>query len=456
MSEVAALKQDKAALVTQVDDLEAAAAAAGGGGDDNQPAVVKTALARNMLLPNGTFRGNIRITSDAELVVMLPLLEYITNIEGDLYIRYLSWLPSLDDVLAFLVRITGTLFIGGCRGLQSLANALPLLVEVGKTITLDDGNTKLETATLYTAFPLLETVDGKPLQTKANTPGMDDDGVYTGDLVVMAADFVTKRDMLKDLTKVTKVLNLNDLHLADLDNTFLTLEEVGTAFRIGSSTVQTMTGAFPFLVKVGTSFQIDSNTQLISVDGAFARLKVGTSFQMNSNSQLVSMDGSFLVLDSVTSFSMQGNNKLKSMNDGTFGKLTKTTTGSFNFVQSELESVDGLFPLLASVADNCEFNYHNQVQTMDGAFPVLSTVGSQLGIKNNDKLTTLGVDGGFKALTSIGSLLYFYGNGDNGAGSVDYNPGLVSFCASAKQKLCGLTSSYANAGWAYDSNSCCN
>lgn len=453
-----------AALELKVEKLEGELAeerAANSNSNSNQnniqPDVVKTALARNMLLPNGTFRGNIRITSDAELVVMLPLLEYIINIEGDLYISSLTWLPTLDDVLALLVKIAGSLFIGGCTGLQSLANALPKLVEVGNALTLS-GNSKLETATLYAAFPLLETVDGKPLQTKANSPEMDDDGVYTGDLQVSkAADFVTKRDMLKDLTKVTKGLNLNTLSLADLDNMFLALKEVGGGFTLtSSSALQTMTGAFPNLAKVGASFKLNSNSQLISVDGAFLLLgEVGESFNINSNSQhLVSMDGSFLVLDSATAFMVSGNNRLKSMDGGTFGKLTKTTTGEFTFIDSALESVDGIFPLLASVAGYFNFNDHNQVQTMDGAFPMLSTVGSYLSIQRNDKLTTLGADGGFKALSSIGSL-YFYANGDNGAGNVENNPGLVSFCESAKQKLCGMASTYSTCGWFHGADECC-
>lgn len=377
----------------------------------NSNNVVRTAMAHALV--NGTFRGNIQITSDAELVVMLPVLKYITTIDGDLYIRGLSWRPNLDDVLALLVRITGALNIGGCSGLQSLANALPLLVEVGKSITFAGGNTRLQTIT--SAFPLLAKVG----------------------------------------TSFT--MQSTDQLVATMDGAFPLLAEIGTTFYMSSnSQLVSMDGAFPLLAKVGTSFTLVSNNKLVSMDGAFPLLKVGTRFEMQSNAELVSMDGSFLVMDSVASFYLAKNKKLKSMNDGTFGKLTKTTTGGgFDFFDSKLESMDGLFPLLASVDGAFLLQSHTQVQTMDGAFPLLSTVGTSFSIHSNAKLTTLGADGGFKALSSIGGFLYFYANGDNGAGNVENNPGLVSFCESAKEKLCGLTSSYNNWNWAHDSDNCC-
>lgn len=455
--EFAVLKADNAAMKLQVAELISSSSSNNDGG--NEPAVVNTALSMNMLLPNGTFRGNVRITSDAELVVMLPLLAYITEIDGDLYISSLSWLPTLDGILDLLERVAGTLTIKYCHGLKTLANALPNLAEIGKAFEFD-GNTQLSTASLYTAFPLLETVDGEPLKTKANTAEMDDNGVYTGELRLIAADFVTKRDMLKALTKVTKQLNMNHLGLADLDGAFPNLTEVGKNLAMTSMKVQTITGAFPLLEKIGDAFSFTYNDVVVSMIGAFPLLtRILGLFQIFNNKELISLDGSFLALESVVGqFIIESNFKLESMNGGVFAKLAETRLGDFHFVGTLVKSMDGYFPLLASIAGTFKFIDNNQIETMDGAFVALSTVGSQFTMYNNDMLATLGT--GFKSLSSIGGELYFYGNGDNGQGldgrgNSPSNPGLISFCTSAKQKLCGLTSSYVHAGWHHGSDDCC-
>lgn len=422
--EFAVLKADNVAMKLQVAELISSSGSNNDGGD--KPAVVNTALSMNILLPNGTFRGNVRITSDAELIVMRPLLAYITEIDGDLYISSLSWLPKLDGILDLLERVAGTLAIKYCHGLKTLANALPNLVEIGKALTFD-GNTQLSTASLYTAFPLLETVDGEPLKTKANTAEMDDNGVYTGVLRLMiAADFVTKRDMLKDLTKVTEILRISG-SIADLDGAFPNLTEVGK-LDIQSTQAQTMTGAFPLLDKVGNGLVMTSNSLLVSMIGAFPLLTevLDQNFQILSNPKLASLDGSFK-------------------------KLTKVQ--DFHFAHTLIESMDGYFPLLASTTTGFYFYGHNQIETMDGAFPALSTVGTSFRLYDNDKVATLGT--GFKSLSSIGGELSFNGNGDNGQGNMQSNPGLISFCTSAKQKLCGLTSAYGNANWDHDADDCC-
>lgn len=396
--------------------------------NSQQPAVVTTARNMKMLLANGTFRGNIRITSDAELVVMLPLLEYVVSIMGDLYISGLSWLPSLDNILVSLEEVLGSVTIASCDGLRSLSKALPLLAHIGKKLTFTN-NGVLELASLEDAFPSLETVDGNSLQ-NSKSDDLDADGTYTGTLTLSTDSgsmFVTKRALFKNVTKITKGLSISSLNFADLRNAFPLLAEVGENLHMSSAKVVWMDAStFPLLAKIGTSVSISSNPKLVTLNGVGPLLTaIGTYVEINSHGELKSIDGAFPGVKELTFLHVKNLPSLVSMK-GAFRHLERTTAAFEFYNNAKLESIDG-------------------------AFPALQTVGTAFVMYDNRLVTTIGT--GFNALKSIIGRLTFYSNGSGNHGKD--SPGETSFCQSAKTTLCTYTSSYASNSRIIDASTCC-
>mmetsp|Transcript_34904 Transcript_34904/g.91359 ORF Transcript_34904/g.91359 Transcript_34904/m.91359 type:complete len:703 (+) Transcript_34904:97-2205(+) len=339
----------------------------------------------------------------------------LRSIGGQLYLYNNDGLTSLDGTFPNLGYIGGNLYMYSNSNVQTFGSAFANVRMVRGSVTIRYMSTRL--TSLANAFPQLRNV--------------------TGSLNLQNLDYVTSLDsafpQLRWVNTYVYLYYMRRLGSVG-SNAFQRLEYAGGVrsyyswyYSAGSTSTRNMNGAFPALLRVGRyGIYFYRNYYLYYMNNAFPALVRCDSYHYNYYSnRLISIQNSFPRLPAVNSYF----------------QLT---------YQYALTSVSGSFNALTSVSGYMYLYYNTVLPNFNNAFTNLQSVSGNFYIYRCYRLTTPGT-GAFQNLRSVGRL-YWYGLGS----SSRYSSAQSSWCTNARSRFCPSTSTYSNAGWSYDSDTCCN
>ena len=329
----------------------------------------------NEINTSATHRGDITVTTQAEVDALGSTLTNIDTIDGNLTIGYTdgSLLSDISDLspLRNIVHITGNLIIQQNDQLVNL-NDLNNLQTIGGYLSVYDND---ELITLGD-FPLLQSI-GEGFQI-ANNDRLTTPGYFPALRFIEGGFFVGNNDTLTTL------------------GIFPVLQTIGVGFYVEFNSKLITLGDFPVLQTIEGFFSVYDNHELITL-GDFPVLQtIGGYFNVRSNRELTDL-GDFPVLQTIGGyFNVYSNDKLTDLGD--FSVLQ--TIGGYFYVSSNSELTDlGDFPVLQSIGGYFDVSSNRELTDL-GEFPVLQSIGEGFGVYYNRGLITLG---DFPALTSIGA-----------------------------------------------------
>ena len=369
------------------------------------------------------YRGNITVTTQAEVNALRDTLSDKTILVGNLTIGYASG-NSRSDItdltpLSSITDITGDVLIQQNGKLVNL-NALTRLESIGGYFSVSSN----DILTSLGKFPTLTSIGVG----EAFVPSLDDD---TENISIV----VEENPRLSDCHELTEFISdgatvvSGDIYINDNAIGCNSENEIKTTY-IGDVTVTTqaevnalsdtlsgktiiegnltigytsgssrsdITDLTPLgnVVRITGNIRIQQNGVLVNLNGLDSLQSIGGYFQVRSNAKLTDL-GDFPDLESIGGyFLVEGNSKLTDLGD--FPDL-QTIGGYFN-VNSNRELTDlGDFSDLQSIGGYFNVN-NNDVLTTLGDFPDLESIGGYFLVEGNSKLTDLG---DFPDLQTIG------------------------------------------------------
>ena len=409
-------------------------------------------------LSNTIYRGDITVTTQAEVDTLRTTLAGKTRIDGNVTIGYtdgssrsditdLSPLSNMTHIrgnlkierngvlvnltaLTHLQTIGGIFVVGFNDQLTDLGN-FPALQSIGLNMVVDDNN---ELTTLGN-FPVLQSIGGNfyvysndSLTTLGNFPVLTSIGtgradIYNlGDTIDNVSIVVEDNSSLSDCYTLTDFLpggthavsgeiyiNNNDLGCSSGD------EITEKATYTGDITVTTQAAVDALRTTLAGKTIINGNLTIGytfgSSRGDITDLSplsnithITENIQIQRNPQLDNLNGLTHLQTIGGLFNVRDNSDLTDLGD--FSVLQ--SIGGYFWVQSNSELTDlGDFPVLQTIGEFFQVIGNGKLTDL-GDFPTLQTIGKSFQVDVNSELTDLG---DFPVLQTIGEFFQVIGNG---------------------------------------------
>jgi hypothetical protein len=364
---------------------------------------------------NGTLSASINVNGAASLATLVPLLNHVVMVTGDVVITNipLASISTLTGLFGNLVTVGGNVVITNSHGLTSLGVAFPSLTSIGgmvqvtgcDSLTNMDGAfprlqsigtfMKLYSNDLYvsnrtgTAFAMLNSIGGQSL-TLGGIPFVAATMIHYGDIISYPGststqgDFATAVRNTAGIRIITGTLDIRqDTTLTSFNPLGGDLVSVGGQLVLyNCDAVTSMNGLMPNLRVTGGQLYLHSLSGVTTFGTAFANLQMigGNLYFRYSSRQLVSLRNAFPQLRNITGALQLYNLEYVTDMSGSFPEL-RWVNSLLSMYYLRRVSVGTLFPKVeyaGGIRIQATFYYSSTSSTMnlDGIFPMLLRVGS--------------------------------------------------------------------------------
>lgn len=254
------------------------------GGSDG--GTVDNAMVLGLLLSNGTYTRDISITSDNEMLAMMPVLEAVREVRGNISLT--SAALNVPPPMGRLHTVLGSLIINGTR-IVDLEGAFPALRRViGSFVVYANHDL---TRVGPTAFAALESVEGSDFSLRYNFGVTTIAGCFpslretTGNLQVGSLTAMTAANAMEHSFPVLESaawVQIRAIRTPSLNGSFPMLRTISQQL-ILTYNMGTIVGGFAALETVARGININNNA-FAEIGTAFRRLtSAGTGLQVYTN-----------------------------------------------------------------------------------------------------------------------------------------------------------------------------
>ena len=346
-------------------------------------------------LSNTIYRGDITVTTQAEVNALSDTLAGKTRIDGNLTIEYSYDITDLTP-LSNMTHITGNLRIQQNGQLANL-NGLDSLQTIGGYLIIGN-NTELQSLGDFSALTSIGS--GNPFVPSESAQVDNVSILVEGNPNLFACcDLVNFLPAQANAVSGRIFINNNSAgcNLATTGTDAEKADALSSVCGTTTFTLQSQINTFDFAnataknIVIGPSSGSDPITNISRLSTITSLL----SLTITGNEELQNLVGLSAFTQINGNISVENNPKLQSLGD--FSALTRIG-GELNINNNEKLQSLGDLSALTSIGEFFNVSFQPQLTTL-GDFPVLQTIGEYFHVTNNDTLTDLG---DFPALTSIG------------------------------------------------------
>jgi hypothetical protein len=421
---------------------------------------------------NGTLSASISVNGAAALATLVPLLNHVVGVTGDITITNipLASITTLTGLFGNLVTVGGNVIITNSHGLTSLGVAFPNVTSIGGMVQITgcDSLTSMDGAfpmlqsigtymrlfsnDLYvsnrtgTAFAALNSIGGRSLGANFVAATM----IHYGDIMSYPNNPATQGDFATAVQNVVGIRIITGKLEIRNDNSITSFNTLGTDLvAVGGQLVlyncdgvASMNGLMPNLAVTGGQLYLHSLSAVTNFGTAFANLRMinGNLYFRYSGSGLVNLANAFPQLRNISGELQFYNLEYVTTMAGAFPELRwvssllsvyyfrRLRVGSlfpkveyaggiriqatffYSSTATATMNLNGIFPMLTRVGSRgLLIRDCEYATTMNNAFPLLVRNDNWLNIYSNNRMTTM--TGSFPLLSYNGYYLQMQYNG---------------------------------------------